>query len=472
MNASNILFKPMMGLAALTLVTACAGKIKKADIADTANPRDEIARLEKDLQDARSRDVDVLAEKDFKKSEKWVSDAKEDLADGKKQEKILDDVRYAQSYLNEANQTAADRRQKLPTLFEARQAAVTAGVMNHPELKKDFSKIDDQVSDKADNLSDLKTEKIAKLQQEYIDIERRAVILTELAPAISKVNGAKKDKADKKAPNTLKNAEIDLKNAENMISTNVRNKPGFAAAVAKSNASSTLLTDVMATINQNGKNLPEATALKLVSQTKRIDGLQGELVQTQGQLNQTQGELNQTEASKTQLQAAAAARLNQSNKALTQAEQTVAMQKAIEEARSQFSPDEAEAYQQGSALMIRLKKMNFSSGRSDLPADSMALLAKVTEVAKTLNAEDIKVEGHTDGVGTEAKNQTLSQKRADSVAQYLKTNGFEKVEAEGHGFSKPLASNKTKEGRAQNRRVDITIIPGNGSAAPAEKTVE
>ena len=76
------------------------------------------------------------------------------------------------------------------------------------------------------------------------------------------------------------------------------------------------------------------------------------------------------------------------------------------------------------------------------------------------------VEGHTDSTGSPGKNQELSQERAQAVASYFQSNGMEsgKVEAVGYGFKKPLTSNKTKAGRAQNRRVDIIITPSTESS--------
>ena len=105
--------------------------------------------------------------------------------------------------------------------------------------------------------------------------------------------------------------------------------------------------------------------------------------------------------------------------------------------------------------------MNFASGRADLPAASLPLLGKVAEVAKSLKASEIKVEGHTDSVGNADLNKSLSEQRAGAVASYLKTNGFQAtdVQAQGYGFEKPIATNKSKEGRAQNRRVDVIITP-------------
>ena len=69
----------------------------------------------------------------------------------------------------------------------------------------------------------------------------------------------------------------------------------------------------------------------------------------------------------------------------------------------------------------------------------------------------VKIEGHTDNVGSKEYNQKLSERRAKSVANYLIDKGVEKerVTTEGFGFSKPIASNKTAEGRAKNRRTEI-----------------
>ncbi|MCO5976656.1 OmpA family protein [Ideonella sp. NS12-5] len=83
-------------------------------------------------------------------------------------------------------------------------------------------------------------------------------------------------------------------------------------------------------------------------------------------------------------------------------------------------------------------------------------------VSKTsgMNLEVIIAVGHTDSVGSDAYNQKLSVKRADSVKAYLVSKGIEKtrVYTEGKGEKQPVASNKTAEGRAKNRRVEIEVV--------------
>ncbi len=451
----------LMALSSLIFV-ACASDVKKGDIPSTANPREEISRLSADLDTAVSKNIDVLAASEFKKSLKSWEEAKSDLAQSKKQEEILNDLRTSRSFLAKAYSTSENREAKASGLFESRQEALKAGVLTHSDLKKDMQELDSDVSADADHLATISADKLAKLQTRYIDLERRSVILNQLGKAQAMVNGGQKEGASKKAPITLKKAELSLKTAQSVISTNVRNPEGFQAAVKEANSDATLLGEVMTTISQNGKNLSEPAALKLVSQNRQIKSLKTDLSDAAATGVATETALE----NKNQL---LSSELATKDADLTSAKAHVELQRTIEKARSEFSPEEAEAYQQGNNLVIRLKKINFASGRSDLPAQSMSTLAKVAGVAKSLNASQINIEGHTDSTGNDQQNKKISEDRASAVATYFKSNGFKDIDVKsaGYGFEKPIATNKSKEGRAQNRRVDITITP-EGSATSSQ----
>ena len=89
------------------------------------------------------------------------------------------------------------------------------------------------------------------------------------------------------------------------------------------------------------------------------------------------------------------------------------------------------------------------------------------DVARTLteyNQTVVEVAGHTDSVGSDAYNQQLSVRRASSVAAYLASHGLmqQRLITVGAGESRPIASNETDGGRAQNRRVEITLVPVRG----------
>jgi outer membrane protein OmpA-like peptidoglycan-associated protein len=73
----------------------------------------------------------------------------------------------------------------------------------------------------------------------------------------------------------------------------------------------------------------------------------------------------------------------------------------------------------------------------------------------------IDVYGHTDSTGSEAYNQTLSENRARTVANYLQTQGVNpaRIRSQGYGETMPVADNATEDGRRKNRRVEIKIVP-------------
>lgn len=130
----------------------------------------------------------------------------------------------------------------------------------------------------------------------------------------------------------------------------------------------------------------------------------------------------------------------------------------MDQAVQEFSEDEASVYQQGSKLIFRLKKINFATGSATIPDASKPLLAKVNDIIRFVGAELVAVEGHTDSVGSTELNKSLSTKRAISVANYLSSlAGGYKIGYVGYGESRPIVTNKTKEGRAINRRVDLVV---------------
>lgn len=108
-------------------------------------------------------------------------------------------------------------------------------------------------------------------------------------------------------------------------------------------------------------------------------------------------------------------------------------------------------------------KVTFESGilfgfnSSTLSDEAKASLAEFATVLKSTPDADVAILGHTDNVGTEKANQSVSEKRAKAVAQYLTEQGVESQikDVLGMSFTQPVASNDTEEGRAENRRVEV-----------------
>ncbi len=108
---------------------------------------------------------------------------------------------------------------------------------------------------------------------------------------------------------------------------------------------------------------------------------------------------------------------------------------------------------------IVLRGVNFDFDKSDIRADARPILDEAVSTLKEYTQITLSVEGHTDSVGTDAYNQKLSERRAKAAAEYLAAGGIDRrrTSVEGFGESKPVATNDTAEGRAQNRRVELKI---------------
>lgn len=111
--------------------------------------------------------------------------------------------------------------------------------------------------------------------------------------------------------------------------------------------------------------------------------------------------------------------------------------------------------------LIMPGNITFSSGDANLDQSFFSVLNSVTLVLKEFDKTLVVVAGHTDSSGSDALNQRLSERRAQSVASYLNTAGVisERLEVIGFGETQPIASNDTKAGKELNRRVEITLLP-------------
>ncbi|MBY0427893.1 MAG: OmpA family protein [Alphaproteobacteria bacterium] len=110
---------------------------------------------------------------------------------------------------------------------------------------------------------------------------------------------------------------------------------------------------------------------------------------------------------------------------------------------------------------VALYGILFDTAKSDIKPSSEPTLKAIADALKSAPNMNVEVGGHTDNVGGTAYNQTLSQARASAVQQTLISMGIkaERLHAKGYGDSVPLAGNDTQDGRAKNRRVQLTKLP-------------
>jgi len=114
-------------------------------------------------------------------------------------------------------------------------------------------------------------------------------------------------------------------------------------------------------------------------------------------------------------------------------------------------------------LTVRLKNIYFDFDKTTLKQVSFVELNKVADFLKRNPAVEIEIAGHTDSKGSDEYNNNLSQGRSQSVVDYLVTQGIDgyRLQAHGYGESKPIDTNDTEAGQANNRRVEFTVLKTN-----------
>ena len=116
----------------------------------------------------------------------------------------------------------------------------------------------------------------------------------------------------------------------------------------------------------------------------------------------------------------------------------------------------------GNEIVLNMPgNITFASNRAEISANFYPVLDSVGLVLQEYDKTLVEVVGHTDSTGTDAINQPLSEDRAASVAAYLRSRGVipQRIATQGAGSRFPVAGNDTAEGRARNRRVELTLAP-------------
>jgi outer membrane protein OmpA-like peptidoglycan-associated protein len=146
------------------------------------------------------------------------------------------------------------------------------------------------------------------------------------------------------------------------------------------------------------------------------------------------------------------------------------MDKQAKEIENQL-PD-AKVKRVGEGIVVELsEKILFDFNKSELTSDAQGNLDKIITVLNKYPDTNIEIQGHTDNVGSESYNQSLSVKRAKSVNKYLKSKDIaaSRLTTRGFGEGAPKYPNETEEGRAQNRRVEFLITANEKMKAEAKQ---
>ncbi len=457
----------------------------------SANAGAEIQKLQEEVAQAEKQQMGILAPESFPRAKKSLERADSLQSRGSSNEKVLEELGEARSYFEQAKSVSAISRNELSGIVEARQKALDAGAwrFERKELNaadRKLTRLANQIEDK-DRSLDLSVDERADLQKRYMDLEVRAVKSAYLGDAQSRIRSAKKMGAKRFAPRTLESAESKLRSAEMTIEADRGNPQRFSGLAAQANTEAQRLQKVTDLSRRSGGSGNEPLAVAVVNRDERIESINRQREQEAYRAKMSEEQMKAQEQRLRQEQEMAQRSASEAQQSADEAQRALQSQQQVEqaytEAQNSFTPEEAQVFRQGDRLILRMRSVTFSSGRADIPPASFATLNKVRDVAQKMKAQQIIVQGHTDSTGSADINMEVSRRRADVVAQYLRSQfedrrlgGVEEtemvtpsIEARGFGYQQPVSSNKTKQGRALNRRVDIVISPSvmNDEASPA-----
>jgi outer membrane protein OmpA-like peptidoglycan-associated protein len=431
---------------------ACSNQPVVQDYAETASPTGELASLVSDIKSATDKQVNILSPDNYQESVHYNEEAESQLRNQKKSKDILHSIAKSRAYLKQANDFAKISKENMNEIIKVRNQAIEAKAHNY--FQSDFKELDKNLMNATSMIedNDIKDaiEEKGSLQLDYLAIELRAIKYATLEATKQKIEKAVDEGAEKFAPRSLAIAQQNLADADAYITANRHNANGIKTQSMKAEKSADHLTRITSASITGSRTTDEETALQADSQTNVISARDQQLLNARGTNQQNSTQIMALKAQNEDL--AGANELNEQ----------------YESARKQFTKDEAEVYKRGQTLVIRLRGLKFPVSRSTLTGENFPLLAKVQKVIQEFDSGSVMVQGHTDSDGGKEINQKISTERAEAVKEYLMSNSSNQdisIESMGYDFQKPLASNKTPVGRAQNRRVDVLITPAGSNVS-------
>jgi outer membrane protein OmpA-like peptidoglycan-associated protein len=295
--------------------------------------------------------------------------------------------------------------------------------------------------------------------------------------------------ADKYAAATLGKAEQQLRNVEEVYARKSDKKSVEAAArevvgtaeearvmavkqKAEEDAQAKIAADKKAAEEREAKARADAAAeaqrrLEAEEARKQAEAAQAEAVRMKQEAEQAAQEAGRQKAEAEKASAAALAQQQAAQAETEKARQAAAQAEAEKgQLRAQLLAQLNSILQtrdSARGLIVNMSDVLFDTGSYTLKPGAREKLAKISGILLAHPGLTLQIEGHTDSVGGDEFNQQLSERRADSVRDFLAEQGVpvSSITARGFGKTQPVASNDTPEGRQRNRRVELVV---NGSA--------
>jgi OOP family OmpA-OmpF porin len=448
-----------------------------------------LRQTERGMAAAREARAELLAPRTFADGMRRYEEATRDLERGRRPEDVQRKLQSAAQYFEQAVELAQLAYPILAAALEARDDAETAeaprvsaelwrrGVDRFEQAAREMEGGD--VSDARRRAEDA--------ESLFRQSELESIKATYLQDTWDLLAQARESKVDERAPRTFARAEELVREAESLLGASRydTDQPRALAREAKREAEhAAYLAGIVLGIEEDERTFEDVLLaaedeLRKIAATMNISptfeaGL-SETTETivwqsesyQDDIRRLERQVADREEEKAGLQARIA-ELEEQLGGLAE-ERTALVQRMEEQARMRqkfatvermFAREEARVMREGSDVIIRLLGLTFPVGESIIDPQYHDLLNELLRAIQEFPGSRVTVEGHTDSFGSAPRNQALSQERADAVARYILDSmrmDASLIDAIGYGEARPIASNDTREGRAQNRRIEVII---------------
>jgi outer membrane protein OmpA-like peptidoglycan-associated protein/HEPN domain-containing protein len=459
--------------------------------ATAQNIESEVGMFAERIEDARSQNIHLIAPSAFEDATERLRRAREQLNQGDRIASIREQVQRGQRRLNEAFRLQDIGNVILEDAIAARSDALEARA---PEFAEDtWEDAEDAMRNAGRDIERGNQNGARNDAQRAVDRYREAELIAIRADVLGTARDlrdrAEEANAENRAPETWQNAESMLQEAEQVLEGDRYDRSSsrqLAREAAEAYRHARRIAELSDEVDNEFRPRFEQALLRYEGQISRIAEALGTDV-TYGSgvgpaVDRIVAAINSLEEDRNNLQASLEERRRRIDRlqqvidsldarlaTLEEREQSMSAElqrqrereRTLRQVRDIFSANEAEVLLRGSELIMRLRGLNFPVGSSEIRPENFSLLTKVQRVIREFPEGEITVAGHTDAQGNDDANQKLSEQRAEAVREYLIANMNDlipaRIEAVGFGESQPIATNETEEGRAKNRRIDVTI---------------
>ena len=435
---------------------------------------------EKVINSAKEAQADILSPKNFSDAMKYYDEAVIKNQKGKSRSEVEKSLRASLSYLKLALEASKIAEVTFSSTIKGRADALSSDAPNF--ASSTWLAAEKKFNEAARDLEDGDGKKAKRKSTDahalYKQSELEAIKANYLSETWNLLEQSKQLNVKSEAPKTLQKANDLIKEAENELNTNRYDTDVARALAQEAKYEAKHAIYLSERVKQIKKNKVSMEELLLTSEEplRRIAITMDEVAEFDNGTDLPTSQIMEYIKAYQDSVHSLEQLIDEQNAQITEMERILddhselkeqlgyveKMREQFNDVEKLFTVNEARVYRENEDVVIRLTGLKFRSGQSIIQPQDFGLLTNVKRAIEVYPNCHVTVGGHTDSHGSDEANRQLSENRAAAVKQYLLANmNIEphRLLAIGYGESKPIANNKTYEGREKNRRIEVIIRP-------------